>query len=248
MIPYKSMKQSIAKVMEEYEVVDLTHTLEEQMPRPQVPYGHIPWKSEAVGDRFNTYMLVVFEHTGTHVDAPIHLAGIHGASIDKVMLDRWMGPICCLDMTHKMEREFVTRADIHGWEKRFGDIEEGDIVLLNLGWERNWRVPSGIENQPYLKNNPGLHPDAAQYLADKGVKLVGGDIPTIDSDAEPSEPSHNILLPRGVLILENASNLSSVPPKGAYLIALPLKIGEGTGSPTRAIALVPRIPSMRGHR
>jgi kynurenine formamidase len=98
------MKQSIAKGMEEYDVVDLTHTLEEQMPRPQVPYGHVPWKSEAAGDRFNTYMLVVFEHTGTHVDAPIHLAGIHGATIDKVMLDRWMGPINCLDMTHKGAR------------------------------------------------------------------------------------------------------------------------------------------------
>jgi kynurenine formamidase len=239
------MKLSMVEVMENYRLVDLTHTLEEGMPRPQVPYGHVPWKSEALGDSFNTFMLVVFEHTGTHVDAPIHLAGTHGATIDRVSLDKCMGPICCLGMTHKREREFVTRNDIQVWEKRFGAISAGDVVLLNLGWECNWRVPSGVEKQPYLKDNPGLHPDAALYLVEKGVKLVGGDIPTIDSDAEPDEPSHRILLPKGILILENISNLDQVPPKGAYLIALPLKIGEGTGSPTRAIALVPRDPTQK---
>jgi kynurenine formamidase len=162
------MKTTLAEAIGGYEVVDLSHTLEEGMPRPQVPYGHVPWKSEAQGDCFNTFMILVFEHAGTHVDAPIHLAGTHGATIDEVPPDRWMGPICCLDMTHKRERGFVTRADIQAWEKRLGGIEAGDVVLLNLGWECNWRVPSGVEKQPYLKNNPGLHPDAALYLVERG--------------------------------------------------------------------------------
>jgi len=234
------MKNILAEVLRDFEVVDLTYKMEEGMPRPQVPYGHVPWKSEKHGDSFNTYMILVFEHAGTHVDAPIHLAGTRGATIDQIPPESWMGPISCLDMSHKKEREYVTRSDVEGWEEIHGVIERGDVILLNTGWERHWRVPSGVENQPYLKNNPGLHEEAARYLADKGVKLVGGDIPTIDSDASPEEPSHKVLLPKGILILENACNLKKVPPKGAYFIGLPLKIGEGTGSPVRAIALTPR--------
>lgn len=227
-----------------YEIVDLTHTLEEGMPRPQVPYGHVPWKQEGLGDGFNTFMVLVFEHAGTHVDAPIHLAGTRGETIDHVSLSRWMGPVDCLDFSSKRQREFVTKGDLEKWEGKYGSIEEGDVVLLNMGWERNWVVPSGVEHQPYLRNNPGLGVEAAEYLAGKRVKLVGGDIPTIDSDADPEERAHKVLLPRGVLILENASNLDSVPPKGGYFIGLPLKIGGGTGSPVRAVALVPRRPTL----
>jgi kynurenine formamidase len=231
---------NLSETLKGYDVVDLTHTLEEGMPRPQVPYGHVPWKSEANGDGFNTFMILVFEHAGTHVDAPIHLAGTRGATLNEIPPTSWMGPVSCLDMSHKKEREYITLADVKGWEQKHGAIEEGEVVLLNTGWERNWRVPSGVEKQPYLKNNPGLHEEAAKYLADRGVKLVGGDIPTIDSDASPEEPAHKALLPRGVLILENASNLNRVPPKGAFFVGLPLKIHGGTGCPVRAIALAPR--------
>jgi arylformamidase len=231
---------NLAEMIKGYDVVDLTHILEEGMPRPQVPYGHVPWKSEANGDGFNTFMILVFEHAGTHVDAPIHLAGTRGAKLDEIPPTSWMGPISYLDMSHKKEREYVTLADVKGWEKKYGAIDGGDVVLINTGWELNWRVPSGVEKQPYLKNNPGLHEEAAKYLADRGVRLVGGDIPTIDSDASPEEPAHKALLPRGVLILENACNLKGIPPKGAYFFGLPLKIRGGTGCPVRAVALVPR--------
>ena len=230
----------LAETLSGYDVVDLTHTLEEGMPRPQVPYGHVPWKSEAHGDGFNTFMILVFEHAGTHVDAPIHLAGTHGATLDRIPPESWMGPISCLDMTHKRERDFITVADVEAWERKHGKIEGGDAVLVNTGWEKMWRVPGGVENQPYLRNNPGLHEEAARYIAERGAKLVGGDIPTIDSDAAPTEPAHRQLLPRGVLLLENACNLARVPPKGAYLVALPLKVREGTGCPVRAVAFVPK--------
>ncbi len=234
----------LEEALEGYDVVDLSHTLEDGMPRPQVPYGHIPWKQEGLGDGFNTFMVLVFEHAGTHVDAPIHLAGTNGETIDRVELNRWMGPIDCLDLSSKGPREFITRVDIEEWEGKHGPIGEGDVVLLDLGWEKNWRVPSGVEKQPYLKNNPGLSVGAAEYLVGRGIKLVGGDVPTIDCDADPEERAHRVLLQRGILILENASNLGRVPPKGAYFIGFPLKIGAGTGSPVRAVALVPHRPTL----
>ena len=229
---------SLESIMKDYKVIDLTHRFEEEMPRPQVPYGHIPWKSYAAGDGFNTYMFLVFEHAGTHVDAPIHLGGVEGQSIDQIPPEKWMGPCCAIDMTHKSENEEVTAEEIKDWEKKHGTLEKDAIVLFNYGWEKNWTTKYGVENQPYLKNNPGLSEEAAQLLAQRGVKLVGGDTPTVDSDANPTEPAHRVLLPKHILILENAKNLDKLPPRGAYFIGLPLRIKEGTGCPVRAIALV----------
>ena len=230
---------NIETVLKKYKIIDLTHTLEEEMPRPQVPYGHIPWKSHAKGDAFNTNMFLVFEHAGTHVDAPIHLGGVKGPSIDQIPPDQWMGPCMVLDMSHKAENEEVSAEEILAWENKHGKIETGSIALFYYGWEKNWTTQHGVENQPYLKNNPGLSEKAAELLAERGVKLVGGDTPTIDSDANPTEPAHRVLLPRHILVLENAKNLGKLPPRGAYFIGLPLKIKNGTGCPVRAIALVP---------
>ena len=231
---------SIAEALQRFELVDLSHTLEEGMPRPQVPYGHISWKSHSRGDSFNTFMVLVFEHAGTHVDAPVHLGGVEGPSIEDIPLERWMGDCCVLDMSHKREREFVSAEEIRAWEKAHGPIEEEAIVLFDFGWQKRWRAPSGVENQPFLRDNPGLSEEAARYLAEKRVNLVGADTPTVDSYADPEERAHRVLLPRGILILESAANLDRLPPRGAFFMAFPLKIRAGTGSPVRAIALVPR--------
>lgn len=234
------IRLSIADVLDRYEVVDLSHVLEDGMPRPQVPYGHIIWKSHVRGDSFNTFMILVFEHAGTHVDAPVHLGGVDGPSVEKLPLDRWMGECCVLDMKRKGEREFVSVEDIEKWEDAHDRIVAGEVVLLNFGWQKRWKVPSGVEKQPFLRDNPGLSEEAATLLAGRRVKLVGADTPTIDSYADPDERAHRVLLPRGVLIMENAANLDKLPPRGAYLMAFPLKIGGGTGSPVRAVAFVPR--------
>ena len=230
---------SLLNLLSECRVVDLSHVFEDGMPRPQVPYGHIPWKSHARGDAFNTYMFLVFEHAGTHVDAPIHLGGVKGPTIDQLPPESWMGPLCVLDMTHKKEREFVQAQEIMDWEKRHGKLAEDDIVMINYGWERHWTTSHGVEHQPYLHDNPGLSEAAAMLLVDRGVKLVGSDTPTIDSDADPEERAHRVLLPAGVLILENACNLSLLLPRGAFFVGLPLKIKDGTGCPVRAVALIP---------
>lgn len=71
---------SMFEVFQKYDIVDLSHVLEDGMPRPQVPYGHITWKSSQRGDSYNTFVILVFEHAGTHVDAPVHLGEIIGPS------------------------------------------------------------------------------------------------------------------------------------------------------------------------
>jgi kynurenine formamidase len=230
----------LENILIDYRVIDLSHTLEEDMPRPQVPYGHIPWKSYEKGDDFNTNMFLVFEHAGTHVDAPIHLGGVKGPTIDQIPPEKWIGPCSVIDMSHKKENEEVTAEEIIGWERRFGKILPESIVLFHFNWERKWTTEYGVENQPYLKNNPGLSEKAALLLAERKIKLVGGDIPTIDPFKNALEPVHRVFLPRQILILENAKNLGKLPPKGAFFFGLPLKIKEGTGCPVRAIAIVPK--------
>jgi kynurenine formamidase len=225
--------------LENYKIVDLSHTFEESMPRPQVPYGHIPWKNHEKGDPFNTYMILVFEHAGTHVDAPIHLGGIDGPTIEEIHLDSWMGEAYVLDFTHKKENEYVLVNEVKKWEKDNSVISKESVVLFNFGWDKNWTTDYGVENQIYLKNNPGISEEVAEYLVKKKVKIVGGDIPTIDSDADPLEKAHRILLPSGINIIENLSNLSALPPTGSFLVATPLKIKGGTGCPVRAFAFVP---------
>jgi kynurenine formamidase len=228
-----------SEFLKNYKIVDLSHTFEESMPRPQVPYGHIPWKKFEKGDPFNTYMILVFEHAGTHVDAPIHLGGIDGPTIDEIPLDSWMGEAYVLDFTHKKEKEYAMVNEVKKWEKDNSAISEGSVVLFYFGWDKNWTTDYGVENQIYLKNNPGISEGVAEYLVMKKVKIVGGDIPTIDSDADPLEKAHRILLPSGVHIIENLSNLCALPPTGSFVVANPLKIKGGTGCPVRAFAFVP---------
>ncbi len=230
---------SLAEVLKGYRVVELSHVLEEGMPRPQVPYGHIPWKSHARGDAFNTFMVLVFEHAGTHVDAPIHLGGVDGSGLDGIPAEAWMGECVVLGFRGKADGEAVTVEEVKEWEAVHGDIEEETIVLFDFGWAERWTTEHGVENQPYHGDNPGLSEEAAAYLADRGVKLVGGDVPTIDVGSDPVEPAHRALLPRGVLVLENAVNLGELPPRGAFFVGLPLRIRGGTGFPVRAVAFVP---------
>jgi kynurenine formamidase len=134
----------------------------------------------------------------------------------------------------------LTVEEVRAWEEEHGEIGEGSIVLLSCGWAERWTTVHGVENQPYHGNNPGLSEEAASYLAERGVKLVGGDVPTVDVGSDHEEPAHRVLLPKGVLVLENAVNLDQVPPRGAFFVGLPLRILGGTGYPVRAIALIPR--------
>jgi kynurenine formamidase len=230
----------LAEVLKGYRVVELSHVLEEGMPRPQVPYGHIPWKSYERGDAFNTFMVLVFEHAGTHVDAPVHLGGVNGPALDRIPAEAWMGELAVLGFRGKGEGETVTVEEIRVWEAVHGEIGEGAVVVFDFGWAERWTVDHGVENQPYHGDNPGLSGEAAGYLADKGVKLVGGDVPTVDVGSDLLEPAHRVLLPRGVLVLENATNLGELPPQGAFFVGLPLRIRGGTGYPVRAVAFVPK--------
>jgi len=213
------------------QIIDLTQVIEPEMPIfPIDPQPIIfPWTTIEVHG-FATNALFMVEHTGTHVDAPSHFIK-HARSIDAVELEIFQGSAVVLDLTNFGENAMIKSADIKKAEEK-NEIGKGDIVLIRTGWDSFWG------KDIYLKSNPGLSADVAQYLKKKQAKLVGIDTANIDHPKASKFPVHNILLAKNIPIIENLTNLSSIKKSRFEFIAMPLKIKKGTGSPVRAIAVV----------
>jgi kynurenine formamidase len=187
------------------------------------------------------------EHGGTHLDAPIHFAKGH-ATVDRIPLEQLLGPAVVVDVTAASARDRdhqVTVADLLAWEHAHRPIG-AEIVLLRTGWAARWpdaraylgtaeRGPAGAAQLHF----PGLHPDAAKWLAERKVRAVGIDTASIDYGPSTLFGSHQALFLRDIPVLENLADLSALPATGATIIALPMKIAGGSGAPVRVVALLP---------
>lgn len=237
--------QRLLDMLAGHRLVDLTRRLEPGIPSyPTHPkYFQMPWRS--MGDPAELNQLVLSEHTGTHVDAPSHFVPEGDPArrhVDELALNGFLGRAVTMTFgPFERPNEFVTRADIEAWEQRGTRVREGDLVLINFQWGDRWtKAPEGFS---FLENWPGLSRDGAEYLRDLKVKVVGTDCISLDpGDGGAGElAAHYTLLPAGVLIMENVANLDQLPAE-SFVIALPLPIAHGTGSPVRAVALVPQEP------
>jgi kynurenine formamidase len=224
-----------------YEWVDLSHTLEEDIPAypKHARFGRALYESHEYGDAALHYGLMLSEHTGTHMDAPLHFIpeGPANYGTDEIPLDRLAGRAATIEATDLGAGDLLNTGRIEAWEEEQGPIEAGDRVLIRYGWDRRWAA--GPEGRRFLEDWPGLSGEAAEYLVGKGVSLVGCDTLAIDATISKENPAHYALLGSEVYIVENLKNLDRLPPFCLFL-ALPLKIKRGSGSPVRAVALVPR--------
>ncbi len=186
------------------------------------------------------------EHGGTHLDAPIHFfEGGHAA--DEIPIERLIGFGVVVDVSERCagDRDYRVQVnDLTSWESQNGPLPEGAIVLLRTGWEERWddreaylgTARTGPEAVPEL-HFPGLHPDAARWLvAERTIKAVGLDTPSIDYGQSELFESHVILFEAGVPAFENVAELARLPPKDFVVAALPMKIRGGTGGPLRIVA------------
>jgi kynurenine formamidase len=188
------------------------------------------------------------EHGGTHLDAPIHF--FEGRqTADQVPLDRLVAPAVVIDVRDRTASDpdyRLTATDVAAWERRHGRIAEGSIVLLHTGWGA--RYPDRLRY--FGDDTPGdasrLHfpsygEDAALLLVrERGVAALGVDAASIDYGQSTDFRVHRVAAEANVPGLENLTNLDQLPPRGALVIALPMKIEGGSGGPLRAIALLPR--------
>ncbi len=223
-----------------YEWIDLSHTLEEDIPAypTHARFGRALYESYEYGDVALHYGLTMSEHTGTHMDAPLHFVqeGPAHYGTDEIPLDRLAGRAATIDATD-FGVDLLSIEHVEAWEEEQGSIEAGDRVLIRYGWDSRWKT--GPEGRRFLEDWPGLSGGAAEYLVGKGVSLVGCDTLAIDATVSVENPAHYALLSNEVYIVENLKNLDRLPTFCLFL-ALPLKIRGGSGSPVRAVALVPR--------
>ena len=190
------------------------------------------------------------EHGGTHLDAPIHFATAH-LTAEQVPLTSLIGLTVVVDVrdSARGNRDYrIEPADLQRWEQRQRQpIPTGAVVLLRTGWGSRWpdraqylgTTKTGADAVPEL-HFPGLSPAAAERLVQGyHVKAVGIDTPSIDYGQSTTFATHQVLAEADVPIFENVANLDSLPPIGAYVIALPMKIRGGSGGPLRIVAALP---------
>lgn len=188
------------------------------------------------------------EHGGTHLDAPVHFAeGKHTA--DAIPLAQLMGPAVVIDVTRQADSSadyLVKTADIAEWEAAHGTIPAGAIVLIRTGWGSRWpdrgRYLGTTKTGPAAVaelHSPGIHLEAARVFARRKINAVGIDTPSIDYGQSTTFTVHRRLFAANIPGFENVANLDRLPATGAFVIALPMKIGGGSGGPLRIVALLP---------
>jgi isatin hydrolase len=190
------------------------------------------------------------EHTGTHFDAPVHwITGRHlaGNTTDSIPAGQFVGPACVIDVTAEAaadEDYLLDVAALERWEAVNGRIPRGAWVLLQTGWSRRTTAEALLNVRDDGPHSPGFDPATSLLLA-KERDVLGVGVETIGTDAgqagrfDPPFPNHSIMHGHGKFGLASLCNLDQLPPVGAVVIAAPLKLVGGSGSPVRAIALVP---------
>ena len=238
-------------------VVDLTHTLDPDFPVIILPpeFGQCArFRMEEIscydhrGPAWKWHNISMSEHTGTHFDAPAHwISGrdLPNASVDEIDVKNFIGPICvidCSDGANQNDDFELTAEIIIDWEAIHGTIPPNTWVFMRTDWSKR----KGME---YLNmkedgpHSPGPTPEAIRFLVEER-DIRGFGVETVGTDAGqgahyiPPYPAHFYLHGAGKFGLQCLCNLDQLPATGAVLMAAPLKIKNGTGSPLRVLALV----------
>jgi len=247
------------------EVVDLTQPLGPSTPVIELPamFSQSPpfamqqiSRYDDKGPAWYWNTVTLGEHTGTHFDAPVHWVtgkDVEDNTCDTLPPSRFVGPAIVINASLESQEnpDFLLTAErIREWEAEHGMIPPGSWVLLRTDW--GYRTDpadffNADENGPHT---PGFSKDASEFLAfERDVLGVG--VETVGTDAgqaatfDPPFPNHSIMHGAGKLGLASLCNLDKLPPVGSILIAAPLKIVDGSGSPVRAIAIAPRVDTGR---
>lgn len=213
-------------------IIDLTRPiLAGMLVYPSDPVPEVRSWTQRATHGYDSEVLHLGTHTGTHMDAPSHFLA-QAATIDVLPMAACMLPGVLLDLRNaggEIGLEALLRA-----EASLGRLVGRDeAVLLWTGWSEWW--PSA----EYLRDYPGLTAEGAALLAERGAGLVGIDTASVDQAAAEGFPAHRALLSKGVLIVENLKGLAALQGVGAFRFqALPLPIAGASGSPVRAVAVV----------
>jgi len=200
------------------------------------------------GFYYSAYNFSGAEHGGTHIDSPIHFAE-GKKTVDQLEVAELIGPAVKIDISDRAAADpdyLITVEDITAWESKNGTVSPGTIILFQTGFGKYWpdkkrylgtdrTGPDAVKDLHF----PGLHPDAAAWLArERRPKAVGLDTASIDHGQSTDFGAHVALMTKNIPAFENVANIDALPENGFHVIALPMKIKGGSGSPLRIVAFV----------
>jgi len=242
------------------EVVDLTQPLGPSTPVIGLPppFASSPGFTREVISRYDApgpgwywSTIRLGEHTGTHFDAPIHWVtgkDLPDNACDTIPARRLVGPACVIDASADAARDpdfLLTTDRIEAWESEHGRIPAGAWVLLRTDWSRRADPETFLNVGEDGPHTPGFEAAASRLLAHER-DVLGVGVETVGTDAgqagrfDPPFPNHHIMHGAGKFGLASLQGLDRLPPTGAIVIAAPLRIEGGSGSPCRVLALVER--------
>lgn len=216
-------------------------------PSPGVTIEQISRYDDA-GPAWYWNTLHLGEHTGTHFDAPVHWVtgkDLADNCCDSLPAGRFVGPACVIDVSAEAATDadfLLTPSRIEAWEGEHGRIGAGSWLLLRTDWSKRTDPAAFLNVGDDGPHSPGFHADATRLLIERDVLGVG--VETVGTDAgqagtfDPPFPNHTLMHGAGKLGLASLANLDQLPPTGSLVIAAPLKIVDGSGSPLRVLALV----------
>jgi kynurenine formamidase len=227
--------------MDSFKMYDLTHALAGGMPTwtgdcgfVHSLVGDLGSSSDASGPQIFVHRIAMDAGIGTHMDAPAHFFR-GGKSIVDLKLEELITFSVVINVSDQMGENFILGVEhIRNWERRFNEIASNSLIIICTGWGKYFGLGDRYRNNLQF---PSIGEDAADYLLSKNPNGIG--IDTLSPDLPDTEyPVHRLFLGAGKYILENVANAHLLPAVGAYIIALPLKIADGTEAPVRLIGLV----------
>ena len=240
-------------------IVDLTQTLNPETPLLPLPsqWNNTPafriWELSHYDERGPAWYWNGFEtgeHTGTHFDAPVHWVSgkdLPDSSVDRINPKKFVGPGCVIDVSAEVQKDpdfLLTVERVKQWESAHGRIPDAAWVLLRTGWSKRTGPGEYINLGQDGPHTPGFLKECSEFLA-RERDVLGVGVETVGTDAgraatfNPPFPNHYVMHGSGKFGLAGLCNLDQLPPTGAVVIAAPLKIINGSGSPLRVIAITP---------
>lgn len=257
-MPHTTLSQLVEELQAgRLKIVDLTSPLGPDTPVIDLPSMFAPSpgltmreisRYDERGPAWYWNTLNLGEHTGTHFDAPVHwITGkdLPNNTTDTILPRKFIGPACVIDVTSDVEQNpdfLLTIERVGQWESRYGRLPAGAWLLVRTGWSKHTGREAFLGLQSDGSHSPGFHPSCSAWLA-KERDILGVGVETVGTDAgnaggfDPPFPSHTFMHGAGRFGITSLMNLDMLPPTGAVVIAAPLKIVNGSGSPLRVLAI-----------
>lgn len=211
-------------------VIDLTHTISESMPvYPGTDGPKLKIASTYEKHGFKETLLTMFSHTGTHMDAPVHLFSKR-TTLDSFPAEQFVGKGLVIDCSDLQEGQRITMNYIENVKEK---VDQAEFVLFYTGWDKHWGTGSYFGEYPYITE------EVAEYLIHSEKKGVGLDVIGIDPISDGNLTIHRKLFGvTDIVVIENLTNLGQIGKELFTFCALPLKYENSDGAPTRAIAIL----------